>query len=118
MNTARRTRFDLLNIGIIVLTAATAVIHLGMAIPSPWPFNLLFALNGMGYLALLAGLYLKLPVIGRRPHLVRLLFIAYTLTTIVLFFVMNTTYGTFGLVTKAIEALLVVLLIFIKPDRS
>jgi hypothetical protein len=118
VNTIGRKRFGKLQIGIISLTVATAVIHFGLAVPSPWPFNLLFALNSIGYLVLLAGLYLKLPVIGRRPNLFRLLLIAYTLTTIVLFFVMNTTYGIFGLVTKALEALLVVLLFLEKPDRS
>jgi hypothetical protein len=114
----QRRRFGLVQIGIIVLAAATALIHLGLAIPSPWPFNLLFALNGLGYLALLAGLYANLPVISHRRSLVRLLFIAYTLLTIALFFIMNTTYGTFGLITKAIEVLLVILLIIEKPDSG
>jgi hypothetical protein len=117
MSTIRRSRFGFLQIGIILLTLATAAIHVGLAIPSEWPFNLLFALNGAGYLALLAGLYLRLPVLRRNRHWVRLLFIAYTLLTILLFFVMNATYGTFGLITKAIEAILIVLLVF-KKDRN
>jgi hypothetical protein len=113
----QRARFGLLQMGIAVLTIATALIHFSLTLPSPMPFNLVFGLNGLGYLALLAGLYMNLPVVSRYRSLVRLLFIAYTLVTIILFFVMNTTYGTFGLITKAIEAVLVVLLIMEKPDK-
>jgi hypothetical protein len=118
MSTIGRSRFGFLQVGIILLTLATAIIHFGLAVPAQWPFNLLFALNGAGYLALLAGLYLRFPVLKRNRHWVRLLFIAYTLLTIILFFVMNTTYGTFGLITKAIEAILIVLLAYEKVDRN
>jgi hypothetical protein len=104
-------RFDLLRISIIGLGLAAALIHLGLALPSEWPFSLLFTLNGLGYLVLLAGLYLNVPVVTDYRGAVRLLFVLYTLVTIALFFVLNTTYGTFGLITKGIEALLVVSLL-------
>lgn len=45
-----------LRIGIIVLTAATALIHLQLNFPDP-----VFILNGLGYLTLLAALYLPVP---------------------------------------------------------
>jgi hypothetical protein len=106
-----RKRFGFIRISIIGLALAAALIHLGLALPSAWPFSFVFAMNGIGYLALLAGLYLELPVVTRYRGAVRLLFVLYTLVTIALFFVMNTTYGTFGLVTKGIEVLLVVSLL-------
>jgi uncharacterized membrane protein len=113
----KKERNSYVKIGVILLTLATALIHLGLAVSSSWPFNLLFALNGLGYLALLSGFYLKLPVVHRVRDLVWLLFILFTLTTIGLFFIMNTTYGTFGLITKAVEGVLVILLIMEKPGR-
>jgi hypothetical protein len=112
-----KKRNSYIKIGVILFTLATAFIHLGLAVSSSWPFNLLFALNGLGYLALLSGFYLKLPVVYRVRDLVWLLFILFTLTTIGLFFIMNTTYGAFGLITKAVEGVLVILLIMEKPGR-
>jgi len=114
----QKKQFGLLQIGIVILTFATALIHFSLALPSQMPFNLLFGLNGAGYLALLAGLYLNLPIVSQYRSLVRILFIVYTLVTIILFFVMNDTYGTFGLITKGIEALLVILLIVEKPQKT
>jgi hypothetical protein len=53
----------LLQIGIIVLTLATAIIHLQLVFPS-----VLFILNGLGYLGLLGALYLPIPQLaGYRP---------------------------------------------------
>lgn len=58
----RIIRIDPLAAGIVVLTLATALIHfwLGIALGPPGlaPFPLLFYLNGLGYLVLLAALYL------------------------------------------------------------
>ena len=96
-----------LQIGILLLTAATAIIHLVLAIPA----NILFYLNGLGYLGLGAALYF-VPQLANRRSLVRWVLMGYTAVTIVLFFVFNagTGYGTLGLIDKAIELVLVVLL--------
>ncbi|MGB0386034.1 MAG: DUF7475 family protein [Ardenticatenaceae bacterium] len=99
---------------IILLTLATAIIHFALAIPKFGFFDILFYLNGLGYLVLLADLYF-IPQLANYRALVRALFIAYTLLTIVLFFIMNSTYGPVGLATKAIEALLLVLLVRQSP---
>ena len=46
-----------LRLGIIVLTVTTAAIHLYLGLSSGLP---LFVLNGLGYLALFAALYLPI----------------------------------------------------------
>jgi len=51
----RQTKFGAMQVGIILLGVATAAIHISLAIPE----NLvMFYLNGAGYLALTAALYL------------------------------------------------------------
>jgi hypothetical protein len=47
-----------LRLGVVVLTVATAAIHLYLGLSSGLP---LFVLNGLGYLTLLAALYLLIP---------------------------------------------------------
>jgi hypothetical protein len=47
-----------LRLGVLVLTVATAGIHLYLGLSSGLP---LFVLNGLGYLMLLAALYLPIP---------------------------------------------------------
>jgi hypothetical protein len=95
--------------GVIALTVLTALIHLALAFQFS---DTLFYLNGFGYLALMAGLYF-VPQLAPYRWFLRWGLIDYTLLTIVLFFVMNAggTYGLLGLLTKAIEIGLVVLLL-------
>ncbi len=96
-----------LQIGILLLAAATAIIHLALAIPS----NILFYLNGLGYLGLAAGLYF-VPQLANKRSLIRWVLVGFTAVTIILFFIFNaeTGYGALGLVDKAIEVALIVLL--------
>jgi len=96
-----------LQIGVMVLTALTAIIHLILAVPD----NYLFYLNGLGYLGLGAALYF-LPQFASRRSMVRWALMGYTAVTIVLFFIFNaeTGYGTLGLIDKVIEVALIVLL--------
>ena len=56
----------MLRIGIVVLTLATALIHLQLNFPDP-----VFILNGLGYLTLLAALFLPIPRIARYRNVVR-----------------------------------------------
>lgn len=93
-------------IGIIILTLITAIIHLSLGQP-------LFILNGLGYLALLAGYYL--PALANWHRWIRWLFIGYTVLTIVLYFVFHADgswqQDGLGLVTKMVEVVLVLLLL-------
>lgn len=88
----------------IGLTLVTAVIHFTLLFP-----DVLFILNGLGYLGLLAGLYF-LPQLAGQRALIRWVFIGYTALTIILFFVMNPERPPLGLFTKAVEAVLIALL--------
>ncbi len=95
--------------GIIVLTLATALIHLILGFRVP---DTLFILNGLGYIALLIGLYFVPQLAGMRS-LIRWAFILYTAVTIILFFVFqgaDAFSSVLGLVTKVIELALIVLL--------
>ena len=97
-----------LGVGSFVLTLGTALIHLylGLGIGS-----VLFALNGLGYLGLLAALQLPIPQLARFQNVVRWVLVAYTALTIVLFFVMAPYYSIIGYVDKAIEVVLIALLL-------
>lgn len=91
---------------IVALTVLTALIHLFLDFPNP-----LFILNGLGYLALLAGLYApsRWLFTGLRPML-RWVLVFYALVTIVAWLAMGDRSGL-AYVTKAVEALLVLLLV-------
>lgn len=89
--------------GIILTTLITAIIHLSFGIP-------LFVLNGLGYLVLLVLLYAPLPALARFQPAIRYVLIGYTVLTILLYFVMAPLMAV-GLLTKAVEVVLVVLLV-------
>ncbi len=100
---------------IVLLTMATAIIHLFLG-ASSWSTNptmgAIFALDGVGYIVILALLYFSGRT-GSGRSTMRWILILYTLLTIILYFVFNsgTAFSsTLGLITKAIEALLVILL--------
>jgi hypothetical protein len=105
-----------LGIGIFLLTLATAAIHLYLAFGAIayMGFNfgiMLFILNGLGYLGLLAALQLPIPQLARFRGAARWVLVAYTALTIVLFFVMAPYYDFIGYVDKAIEVALIALLL-------
>jgi hypothetical protein len=99
-----RVRFGPVQIGIIVLTVATAIIHLVLAVPETL---IMFYLNGLGYLALVAALYLP----AGRPYrrYIRFALMAFTAVTILGWAVMGER-SPIGFIDKAIEILLLVLL--------
>jgi peptidoglycan/LPS O-acetylase OafA/YrhL len=109
----RINRIDPLSAGIVVLTLATALIHfwLGIALGPPGltPFPLLFYLNGLGYLVLLAALYL--PSLRAFRQRIRWLLIIYTALTIVMWFVLSPDRDLEGYLDKALEGVLIVLLV-------
>jgi hypothetical protein len=102
------TGFGALQAGIALLTLATAIIHITLLFP-----DVLFILNGLGYLVLLALYFLPIQFARANHNLIRWVFIGYTAVTIVLWAVMNFPdhYNVLGFVTKAIEAVLIILLL-------
>ena len=98
-----------LQLSIIGLTIITAVVHLLAGLS-----NFILILNGLGYLTILAALYI-VPVNSIKKLQVPLYWglIGYTLLTIVLYFVSHPwgyegdTLDRLGLVTKAVEVVLV-----------
>jgi hypothetical protein len=105
-----------LRVGIFLLTLATAVIHLYLAFTAIPYYGLnfgvmLFILNGLGYLGLLAALQLPIPQLARFRNAARWTLVAYAALTIVLFFAMAPFYEFIGYVDKAIEVALISLLI-------
>src|SRR5215210_1250687 len=105
-----------LGVGIFLFTLATAVIHLYLALAAIPYFGLnfgvmLFILNGLGYLGLLAALQLPIPQLARFRSAARWALVAFAALTIVLFFLMAPSYDFIGYVDKAIEVALIALLL-------
>jgi hypothetical protein len=97
-----------LGTGIFVLTLATALIHLYLGLGIG---NMLFVLNGLGYLGLLAALQLPIPQLERFRNVVRWVLVAYAALTIVLWFLMAPFFSVIGYADKAVEAVLIALLV-------
>lgn len=111
MASSRTTTDSALQVGIVLLTVATALIHLQLAFPDP-----VFILNGLGYLALLAALYLPVPKLRDYQSYVRWALVGYTALTIFLWVLFGA--GTLiGYVDKLIEVALILLLV-VEARRS
>jgi hypothetical protein len=112
---AKPARLGWIQIGIIVLTIATAAIHLILAFVAPDPmFTPLFILNAVVYLALLAGLFLPLPFTRENRGLVRWALIGFAALTIVGWLALGDNSwpgGALGYLTKVIELALIALLL-------
>ena len=105
MTSPRTTTESTLQIGIVLLTLATALIHLTLAFPDP-----VFILNGLGYLALLTELYLPIPPLTRYQSLTRWALVGYTALTIFLWILFGAR-TPIGYTDKLIEIALIVLLL-------
>ncbi|MBP6787353.1 MAG: hypothetical protein KA170_07190, partial [Candidatus Promineofilum sp.] len=98
---------------IALLTAATGILHLLVGFDVMGGFNLInwiLVLNGVGYLVLL---WLFWTSSGSRRGTIRWILLAYTLITLVGYFVINGSAGfgdPMGLIIKGIELLLIILL--------
>jgi hypothetical protein len=97
---------------IVALTVATGLIHLvlGLGVMGGG-LNPLFLLNGIGYLVLIVALYF-LPQLAGQRSLVRWALLGYTAVTFLLYFAFNwpDVVAPLGLLTKAIELVLIILL--------
>jgi hypothetical protein len=105
MTSSSRPTNTALQIGIIVLTLGTALIHFRLNFPDP-----VFILNGLGYLSLLAALFLPVPQLANRRNLVRWVLVGYTALTIFLWILFGLRVPI-GYVDKVIEVALIVLLL-------
>ncbi len=106
---ANSSRLSAVQIGIIILTLATALIHFSLLFP-----DLLFILNGLGYLSLLAAYFLPIDLARKNHNLVRWLYMLFVAVTILAWVVMGDKSwpaGALGYVTKLIEVVLIVLLV-------
>jgi hypothetical protein len=105
MTTSRASSETFLRVGIVLLTLATALIHLQLAFPDP-----AFILNGLGYLTLLAALYLPVSRLARYRNAVRWVLVGYTALTIFLWILLGAR-TPIGYIDKAIEITLILLLL-------
>jgi hypothetical protein len=105
MTTSRTPTDNALRAGVVLLTLGTAVIHLQLAFPDP-----AFILNGLGYLALLAALYLPIPQLARYRNAVRWVLIGYTTLTILLWILFGAR-TPIGYTAVTIEVALIALLL-------
>lgn len=88
---------------IVVLTLATALIHLYLNI-ALGSFSPLFTLNGVGYLVLLVALLQNIP--RGQIRLQHFAFMAYVLVTILAWVAIGDKSNPLGIITKVIELLL------------
>ncbi|CAN5585397.1 hypothetical protein BH24ACT22_BH24ACT22_07570 [soil metagenome] len=104
MSSSRTSSELVLQIGIVLLTLGTALIHLFLAFPNP-----VFILNGLGYLALLAALYLPIPQLTQYRRVTRWTLVGFTALTIFLWILFGAR-TPIGYADKLIEVALIVLL--------
>ena len=100
---------------ILVLGLITGVIHL-VVLPLLGFEWLLMPLNGLGFLVLTALVFFNPGFVSERRILLMYGFMAYTLITIVGYFVLNSSYDTIGIITKVAEVLLLVALWLYKDN--
>lgn len=100
-----------LRIGVILLTLVTALIHLQLNFPDP-----VFILSGLGYLALLAALYLPFSQLDDRRYTIRWALVGYTAMTIFLWILFGAR-TPIGYIDKLIEVALILLLL-VESRRS
>ena len=94
-----------IRIGVVLLTLTTATVHLSLLLPDST-----FILNGLGYLALLAALYLPIPHLVPYRRAVRWALIGYAVLTLLLWVAIGER-TPLGYATTAEELALVALLV-------
>ena len=95
--------------GIILLTILTALIHLGLSFQFAGGPDLIFLLNGLGYLALVAALYAPLPALAKYQSYIRWSLLAYTALTVILWFSFGASTAI-AYIDKTVEIVLIALL--------
>ncbi len=102
---ADKMSFGPIQIGILITTLITALVHLTLLFP-----DTLFILNGLGYLALLGAYFLPIPFTRENHSLVRWAYMGFAVLTILAWIVMGDKTWIVGYLTKADEIILLVLL--------
>jgi len=105
MSATRSAADTAIQVGVVVLTLIAAAVHLSLLFPDP-----AFILNGLGYLTLLAALYLPIPRLVHYRCVVRLTLIGYATLTILLWVAIGER-NLLGFTTTADEVALVILLL-------
>lgn len=101
---------------IFLITLITAGIHFSLNF-SMGKFDPLFTLNGLGYLTL-GWVYLFTPgFLLRYRNWIRILFLAFTVLTIILWVFLGKPYTTIGYLDKTLELILVILLLIDNPNK-
>lgn len=113
---AQEERMGSLQIGIIVLTLATGLIHLVGLNLLLGNLSIPFTLNGLGYLTFLAALVLPVPILRANRQLVKYALMGFAAVTILAWIFIGRPYTTLGYITKLIELTLIALL-FIDTRR-
>jgi hypothetical protein len=113
MGSSRTSTGTALRIVIVVLTLATALVHLSLNFPDP-----VFILNGLGYLTLLAALYVPISQLAPYRRAVLWVLIGYAALTFLLWLAIGAR-NAIGYVTAADEvALILLLLLEARRSRS
>ena len=103
-----------MSIVIVLLTLFTAAVHLSFFIRDPTG-GVIYLLNAIGYVGLLALLYLPVPALDRFRRPVRWALMAFTAVTIVAYIVYSVTHNDWtvplGPVDKVVEVVLIGLLL-------
>lgn len=94
-------------LGIIALTILTAFIHFSLMLPK---IDLMFTLNGLGYLGLLVLFFTPLNFLQKYHGWIRILFIGYTLLTILLWVIFGMR-SIQGYIAKLSEIGIIILLL-------
>lgn len=105
-----QTRTGWVQIGIVITAVITAMIHLYLGIKFS---DILFILNGVGYLALLIALFVQVPIAQKSRSLIRWVLMGFTAITIIAWLVMGDKSwpaGALGYVDKLVEVILLALL--------
>lgn len=102
---------------IVLLTVVVGLIHLIVLGFLFGETQFLPILNGLGYLALITALYF-IPQLAGVRWLIRWALIGYTLLTFILYFFFDSNPFTniLGLATKAMEVVLIILLLMDRSD--
>jgi hypothetical protein len=96
-----------LRYAILVLGLITGVIHT-VILPLLGFEWLLMPLNGLGFIVLTGLVFFDPAFLSEQRKLIIYLFMAYTLVTIVGYFVLNSTpFDLIGIITKLVEVLLI-----------
>ena len=112
-----QTKLGWVQFGIMITAVITAVIHLYLGLKFS---NTLMILNGIGYLALLIGLFIQVSIAQKNRGLIRWVLMGFTAVTIIAWLAIGDKSwpsGALGYITKLDEIILLALL-WMDRDRG